>query len=72
MQGKMETKGTLTLRIRKRQLKILGYFMRKEGSKNLKLTGPIEGKSDKEKQHITNITNLCQWLSEQVSGQIES
>lgn len=46
--------------------------MRKECSENLTLTGSIEGKSDKKKQHITNITNLCQWLSKQGLGQIEN
>lgn len=50
---KMEIRRTLICSIRRRQLKFLGYIMKKEGLKNLTVTGHIEGKRDKGKQHIT-------------------
>lgn len=40
--SKRETKRTLTLNIRKEQLKLLGHIMRKEGSENLILTEQIK------------------------------
>lgn len=39
---KRKTKRTLTLNIRKEQLKLLGHIMRKEGSENLILTEQIK------------------------------
>lgn len=39
---KRETKRTLTLNIRKEQLKLLGHIMRKESSENLILTEQIK------------------------------
>lgn len=66
----METKRTLILNIRKRQLKILGHIMRKEGLENLILTGHTEGKRDSGIQRITCLTSLCKWLAEQRLGKI--
>lgn len=39
-------------------------------SKNWILTGHIEGKRDRGKQHITYLLNLCKWMAEQVLGEI--
>lgn len=40
---------TLVLNIRKRELKFIQHIMRKEGFKNLTLTGPTKGKRDRGK-----------------------
>lgn len=45
--GKMDMKRTLVFNIIKRQLKFLGYIMRKEGLGNLTHTGHIEDKRDR-------------------------
>lgn len=54
--GKVETKITFTVNIRKRQLKIRWHITRKEGSENLIVTGQIEGKRERGRQRITYLT----------------
>lgn len=56
-------KGHIYLESRKRQLIFLGHTMRKEGLKNLKLTGYVDVKNDRGKQRINHLTNLCKWMT---------
>lgn len=48
---KMETKKKIMFNLRKRQLKILGYIMKKAGLEKLIHTGKIEGRSDRKMIH---------------------
>lgn len=50
---RMQARRKLIPNIRKRQLKPPGHVMRKEGLENLTLTGRVEGKRYKGKQHVT-------------------
>lgn len=46
--------------------------MRKEGFENLILTGPTEGRRSIEKQRVTYLRNLYEWIAEKkqiVKGQ---
>lgn len=44
--------------IRKRQLKLVGQIMKKEGLENLALMGHIKDKRDREKEQATYLTRL--------------
>lgn len=58
----LATARMLTGSTRKRQLKYLGYIMRKKGLENLTLTGIIQGKRSKGKQSINCLMRLLQQL----------
>lgn len=53
----MENKWTLIITIRKKQLKLLGHILKKEGLENLTLTKHIEGKRARR--------SLYEWIAEQ-------
>lgn len=67
---KMETKKTLILNIRKRELNFLGHIIRKVGLENLILTGQIGSKRDRGKQRITYLASLSKWFVEQGLSEI--
>lgn len=53
-------------------LKFLGKVAMKVGSENLIFTGQIKSKSDKRKQCIAYLENLCKWKSKQGLWQIKA
>lgn len=48
----------------------ISHKMRKEGLKNLTLTGHTEGNWDKRKEHATCLMRLCNRMAEQGLGRI--
>ena len=61
-----ETKWTLLMIIRKRQLKFLGHIMRKNGLEELILTGSVDGKRSRGRQREKYFTNLNRWVTGQL------
>lgn len=61
---KIEEIRTLIHRVRKCELKFIGYIVRKEYLENFILTGYIEGNRDRGKHKITCLTRLWKWLPE--------
>ena len=61
-----ETKETLLMIIRNRQLEFLGNIIRKNGLKELILTGSVDGKRSRGRQREKYLTNLSRWVTEQL------
>ena len=46
------------------QLEFLGHVMRNVGLQNLIMTGKIEGKRSRGRQHLTYLKSLGKWMAE--------
>ena len=66
---KVEADRSLIKNIRKRQLEFLGHILRKDGMKNLCITGYVDGKRRRGRQRITFFETLCKWMNGQVPEQ---
>ena len=54
----------IILEIRKKQMRLLGHLMRKDGLENLALTGKIEGKRRRGRKWSLWMANLNGWIGE--------
>lgn len=61
---KMGTAYKYIITITKRELKLLGNIIRKEGLENLTHTGHFKDKR-REKFRVTYLTSLCEWFVKQ-------
>ena len=61
-----QTERRLLKTIRKQQLECLGLVMRKEGLENLTLTGKVERKRSRGRQHLTYLERLSKWMAERL------
>ena len=50
--------------IRTRQLRFLGYVIRKDGLENLALTGKIEGKRSRGRKRMLWMTSINAWIAD--------
>ena len=57
------SKRKLLCNIRKRQFEFLGHVMRKEEIENLVVTGKIDGKRDRNRQRMTSVKSLSNWMN---------
>ena len=60
---KVEADRSMIKNIRERQLEFLGFILRKNGMENLCITGFVDGKRSRARQHITFLENLCKWMN---------
>lgn len=67
----MEAQTTVIFSIRYERFKFIASIMRKEGFKTLTLTGYSEYKRVWEERRVTNLTESCKCMPEQVIGDIE-
>lgn len=59
----MGTRKTHILKNRKKQLKFMGHFIRKDGLENLIYTERIEGSRVRAKQRANYRMSLCEWMT---------
>ena len=62
--SRAQVKSKLMKDITVRQLNFLGHIIRKDGLKNLAMTGRIEGKRSRDRRRVTWMSSVKGWLQE--------